>query len=181
MQRSIHWNRPSDAGYYKSRKSARADSDGDLRALQEIARGDGVRETRYFLFNRENGRNFEIAGNRGRKFGGQLCNNQPWLFKQSVLMQGREGRDMLIDRLDLKADRARIERIKQDHVAHRRQGNAGQVTGTISNLAIDKVEQHVEIVGSCLFAAKGARQTAGIDRALGPPPHVEEPPAGVAV
>src|SRR5664279_3124055 len=112
MQRSIHSNRPSDAGYYKSRKSARTDPDRYLRALQEIARGDRVRETRYFLFDRENSRNFEIAGNRSRYFGGQLCDNQPWLFKQSVLMQGRKCRDMLIDRLDLKADRARIERIK---------------------------------------------------------------------
>ena len=88
---------------------------------------------------------------------------------------------MIVDRDDLEGDRARVERIEQRHVAHRRQRDADQIARAIGDLGIDEVEQDVEIVVVGVVAGELARQAAGVDAALDAPAHVEKTPAGAAV
>ena len=92
-----------------------------------------------------------------------------------------EGRRDGLDLRDLEGQRAGVEGIEHDHVAHRRQRQADQVARAIGDLAVGEIEQQVEIVGRGVRRRERRGEAAGVDAALDPPAHVEEAPAGDAV
>ena len=90
----------------------------------------------------------------------------------------RDFMTLVIQRRDLEADRTRIERVQHHQVADRGQRHADQVAGAIGDLAVDQVEQQVEVVQGGVVIGQAAHHAAGVHAALDAAAHIQKAPAG---
>ena len=85
---------------------------------------------------------------------------------------------MRLDAVDLIGDRARIVRVQHHEVDHRRLGRDHHIALPVGELAVGKLQQHVEAAQRRLNFGEAADETAGLQRALDAAAEFEKPPAG---
>src|SRR4029077_16173120 len=95
--RSSRIRKVSNGGYRKSREASRFVGPGDMRTLQEIARGDRVGEAEKALLETENLFVIEARGGGGRDFGGELQNQAARRLEHSIVAEQGQSFKMFVE------------------------------------------------------------------------------------
>ncbi len=85
---------------------------------------------------------------------------------------------MLVQRLHLEGDRARIIGVEHREVADRRERRRDQIARAVGDLAVHQRQQDIEVLVGGLVIGELPREAQGVDGALGAAAHFEEAPAG---
>jgi len=88
----------------------------------------------------------EVRGVGGLDLGRQGQQDARRFFQHAVILQGGQGGEVRLQGDDLEGQGPGVERIEHHHVAHRGQSQADKVAGAVGDLAVDQIQQQVQIV-----------------------------------